>query len=220
MLRRGAIVKALVTAPDGQPVANASMFSRLQLEPQPWATRRFSGRFHGDVRNGRCELHGLASDAVIPVYFLDSKNRLGATVDFSVAAAAAGPISVRLAPCGIALARLVNSKGEPLVAYRDPYLISLTVTPGPDGFSKEAADENQLSADGDYLSRLDPDHYHDLVSDGQGRVTFPALIPGAAYRIRDMTTVDDAGGRKTRKLFVASAGETIDLGDIVIEKPE
>ncbi len=220
VLRRGAIVKALVTAPDGQPVADASMFSRLLLEPQPSATRRFSGRFHGDVRNGRCELHGLPSDAIIPVYFLDSKNRLGATVDFSVAAAAAGPVSVRLASCGIALARLVNSKGEPLAAYRDPYLISLTVTPGPDGFSKEAADEDQLSADGDYLSRLDPDHYHDLVSDGQGRLTFPALIPGATYRISDMTTVDDAGGRKTRKLFVASAGETIDLGDVVIEKPE
>ncbi len=222
VLRRGATLKTIVTAPDGQPVANAFVFSRLLLEPQPWATRQFSGRFHGDVRNGHYELHGLPPNDVIPVHFLDSKNGLGATVDFSVeaAAVAAGPVSVRLAPCGVALARLVNTKGEPLAAYRDPFLISMLVTPGPDGFSKEAADLDQLSAVGDYLSRVDPDHYHDLVADGQGRVTFPALIPGATYRVTDMTTRDDAGGRKTRKLFVASAGETIDLGDVLIEKPE
>ena len=44
VLRRGATVKARVTTPDGQPVANAWMFSRLLLQPQPWATRRYSGK--------------------------------------------------------------------------------------------------------------------------------------------------------------------------------
>ncbi len=220
VVRRGAIVKARVTAPDGQAVTNAWVFSRLLLEPQPWATRDFSGRVHGDVRNGRCELHGVPPDAGVPVYFLDSTNLLGAVAEFSVKAGTGGPIPVRLAACGTALARLVNAKGEPLSGYRDPYLISMIVTPGRDGYSKEAADEDQLAYDGDYVSRIDPDHYGNLVTDGQGHITFPALIPGATYRITDMTSADDAGGRKTRKLFVAGAGETIDLGDIVIEKPE
>ena len=48
----------------------------------------------------------------------------------------------------------------------------------------------------------------------------PALIPGATYRINDMTTLTAPGGRKFRGFFVARAGETIDLGDILIEKPE
>ena len=221
VLRRGATVQARVTDAGGQPVSNAWVFSRLLLLPQPWAARSgIGGDFHGDVRNGRYELHGFAAAARVPVYFLDVKNRLGATAEFSVNAAAQGPIAVRLAPCGTALARVVNAKGEPLAGYRNPYLISLIVTPGRDGSSKEAAEEDQLAADGDYLSRVDPEHYNDLVSDAQGHLTFTALIPGATYRVRDMTTVDDAGGRKTRKLFVAGAGETIDLGDILIAKPQ
>ena len=91
----------------------------------------------------------------------------------------------------------------------------MIVTPGGD-----LADEDRLTADGDFLSRIDPDHYNDLVSNAEGRVTFPALIPGATYRVNDMTADNEPGGRKTRKLFVATAGESIELGDIVIEKPE
>ncbi len=45
------------------------------------------------------------------------------------------------------------------------------------------------------------------------------MIPGATYRINDMTTRNDPGGRKTRGTFVAGAGEAIELGDIVIAKP-
>jgi RNA polymerase sigma factor (sigma-70 family) len=220
VLRRGATVNARVTDAGGEPVSNAWVFSRLLLLPQPWAARQYWGEFHGDVRNGRYELHGFAPDANVPVYFLDVKNRLGATADFSVKAQAEGPITVRLAPCGTALARVVNPKGEPLPGYRARNLISMIVTPGRDRLNKVEADQDQLASDGDYLLRIDPDHYNDLVSDAQGRVTFPALIPGATYRVSDMSTLDDAGGRKTRKLFVAGVGETVDLGDIVIEKPQ
>ena len=178
VLRRGATIEARVTTPDGQAVANAWVFSRLLLEPQPWATRQMSGRTHGDVRNGRCELHGVASDAEVPVYFLDPKNRLGATAEVSVKAAAKGPIAVRLAPCGTALARVVNAKGEPLAAYRDPYLISMIVTPGRDGNSREPADQDQLAYDGDYLLRVDPEHYRDLISDARkGHLDVPLLDP-------------------------------------------
>ena len=75
------------------------------------------------------------------------------------------------------MARLVDPKGKPLAGYRDPYLISMIVTPGPDRQSNAAADKDRLSAEGDYLSRIDPTDYADLVSDAQGRITFPALIP-------------------------------------------
>jgi hypothetical protein len=128
--------------------------------------------------------------------------------------------AVRLKPCGHARARLVDPTGKPLAEYRDPYLISMIVTPGQDGLGKDATDQDRLSADGDYLSRIDPVHYHDLVSDTQGRITFEALIPDATYRINDTTTEDQTDGRETRKVFVAVASETLDLGDIVVEKPE
>ncbi len=45
-------------------------------------------------------------------------------------------------------------------------------------------------------------------------------ITGATYRITDVTTVDDPGGRQLREEFVARPGEAVELGDIVIAKPE
>ena len=141
---------------------------------------------------------------------------------FSVKAAADGPITVRLEPCGPAMARLVDPKGKPLAGYRDPYLDldGRHARAGPAEPTTEADKDQPVGRSGDYLSRIDPVHYADLVSDAQGRITFPALIPGATYRVNDMTTRNDPGGRKTRRVFVAGAGEAIELGDIVIEKPE
>jgi hypothetical protein len=49
-------------------------------------------------------------------------------------------------------------------------------------------------------------------TDGQGRITFPALIPGATYKITDET--------KSRVTFTVKPGETRDLGDIPFEKSE
>jgi hypothetical protein len=45
-------------------------------------------------------------------------------------------------------------------------------------------------------------------SDAQGRITFPALIPGATYRLRGH---DD---------FTVKCGETLDLGDVVFQPPK
>ncbi len=220
VLRRGMTIKARVTGPDGRPVREAQVLSRLLPQPQSMPWRLYWGEYHGDVRDGHCELHGLAPDAEVPVYFFEPKSKLGATARFSVKAAAGSPITVRLEPCGTAIGRLVDPTGKPLVGRRDPYLISMVVTPGPDRFNRAAADQGQLSADEDYLSRIDPADYADLVSDGKGRITFPALIPGATYRVFDRTPRDLGGDPKIRQEFTARSGETIDFGDILIEKPE
>ncbi len=220
-LRRGATVEARVVGPDGQPVRQAQARSRILFEPQPWPWRFFFGRFHGDVHDGQFALHGLAQGAEVPVYFFDAKNQLGATAMFSVRAAKDGPITVRLEPCGMAMARLADLKGKPIAGYRDPYLISMVVTPGADRMSDDEADKAALAADQDYLSRIDPERYTSLGSDAQGRITFPALIPGATYRVIDQTVRNaNGGGRQIRREFVAGAGEALELGDILIEKPE
>ena len=144
VLRRGATVTGRVLGPDGQPVPAAWMFSRLLLQPQPWPSRQFSGRFHGDVHDGRCELHGLAQDAEVPVFFFDPKNGLGAHGRASrPRRRRTVPITVRLEPCGMAMARLVDPKGKPLAGYRDPYLLSMIVTPGPDRLADPEADQGR-----------------------------------------------------------------------------
>ncbi len=56
------------------------------------------------------------------------------------------------------------------------------------------------------------------MSDAQGRMVFPALIPGATYRIYD-TTIDDEAGRTPQGIH-RQARRDLDLGDILIEKPQ
>ncbi len=209
-----------VADPQGKPVAEAWAFSRLLLNPQPWPTCRYSpGSYHGDVRDGHFELHGLPPDAEIPVYFLDSKSQLGATALFSASMARKGSIEVKLEPCGSAIARLVDATGKPVAGYRDPYLIGMIATPGPDRLGADPSDKDRLAADQDYLSRMDPNHYSELATEFDGRITFPALIPGATYRIYDRTAQNGNNTRVVRVEFVATSGDPIALGDILIEKP-
>ncbi|MGO9465564.1 MAG: hypothetical protein ACLQIB_16640 [Isosphaeraceae bacterium] len=79
----------------------------------------------------------------------------------------------------------------------------------------------QRFADEAALSALDPVNYaHPLVSDAEGRIEIPVLIPGATYRFIDRTMLRDPGGPQVRKEFQVKPGQTLDLGDIRIEKPQ
>ena len=60
-------------------------------------------------------------------------------------------------------------------------------------------------------------HYGDgPVSDAEGRITFPALIPGATYHVSHGPR---GGPHHFRKDFTVKPGETIDLGDVPGDKP-
>ena len=82
-------------------------------------------------------------------------------------------------------------------------------------------DQGEPAADGAYLPNVDRKHYrNELATDAEGRITLPALIPGALYRISDWSTVNvQDKGYQIRKDFTVKPGETLDLGDILIEKP-
>ena len=79
-----------------------------------------------------------------------------------------------------------------------------------------------LAADAAYMPNVDRIHYgKGPLTDSDGRITLPALIPGALYRISDRSTINDRDkGVQVRKDFTVNPGETLDLGDILIEKPK
>ncbi|MGP0065669.1 MAG: carboxypeptidase-like regulatory domain-containing protein [Isosphaeraceae bacterium] len=219
VLRRGATVKGRVLGPDGQPVPETWLFSRVILSNPNGMQRLWRGDGHGTARNGRFEVHGLDPDAEVPVHFLDPKQKVGATVLLSGKSATGGPITVRLEPCGTATARLVGPDGKPIGGFAPPRLLWMVVTPGPLAGIK-AQEEGALFADYDSAMAIDPiNHAKDPTSDAQGRIAFPALIPGATYRIIDFTTIRSPAGVQARKEFTAKPGEALDLGDIRIEKP-
>ena len=208
VLRRGVSVKGQVVGPDGQAVQDVSMVSPAILTRSivPW--RHWRSGDHGVARDGRFTIHGLAPDIAIPVYFLEPKRQLGATANLSGKSADGGPITIRLEPCGTVTQRLLDSSGKPIEANRGSIWLKMVVMPGPLD-QRGAAVDDRLSAETELLQVIDPIHYRNgPLSDAQGRLTFPALIPGATYRISEPA-----------RDFTVKPGENLDLGDIRIEKP-
>jgi hypothetical protein len=219
-LRPGAAIHGRVVGPDGQPVRDAWVFSRLILSgPAAGAWRGWmvmNDRGRGHVRDGGFALHGLEPDVEVAAYFLDPRRILGATARFSGRSGADGPITVRLEACGTALARLVAPDGKPVDRFPIGRLVSMVIIPGPPSGPRPAMDGPSFAEEA-RLYLLDPVNYgNDVQSDAQGRVTLPALIPGALYRVVDVLTGAEPA---IRKEFTVKPGEALDLGDILIEKP-
>ncbi len=214
-LRRGVTVLGRIIGPDEQLVRDVWIIGRMVLEPGPTALRNWRGHYHREAPTGRFELHGLDPDTTLPVYFLQPNRRLGATVHLSGKSAAGGPLTIRLEPCGTATARLVDARGGPIAGYHDANMISMIIAPSPDPASRLPADAKGLSGQAGRLFAIDPINYaKEPTSDADGRITFPALIPGAIYRI----AIRARNARPFRKDLTVKPGETIDLGDLLIEK--
>jgi RNA polymerase sigma factor (sigma-70 family) len=219
-LRPSASVPIRVLEPDGRPARDAVVISRVILQPTWIAWHPWRPYYHGTLRDGHFAVHGLADDAEVPVYFLDARHSLGATARLSGRSGANGPVTVRLEPFGAARARLVDPTGKPVPRSRDGATsATLVVTPGPSQDSQDKADQDRLAADEDLVTRFDPIHYQKgLASDEKGALHLPALIPGATYRVYD-NTMGQGGGPRLRKEFTVKTGETVDLGDVLIERP-
>lgn len=223
-LRRGATIRGRVIGPDGQPVPDALVFTRIILMTHPrggwgafYVTPNGGGR--GRARNGRFTLHGLDADVEVPVFFLSPDRKLGATVRFSGRSGSGGPVTVRLQPCGTVRARLVDAEGQPVDHYHAASVMTMIVTPGSVHRRKSAKDD-PLFADACAPYELDPvNNPNDILSDAQGRVTFPALIPGATYRVLDRSAFYAGGEQEIRKEFVVEPGQELELGDILIARP-
>ncbi len=217
-LRRGTSVRGKVVDPQGQTVQEARILSRLHIE-------HFSPHWRGDferlARDGCFELNGLDPEKAVPVYFLDAVHQWGAAVEIS-GKHAREEVNVRLQPCGQAQARFVGPEGKPLASTDLTQLshLEILVTPGRPALSLSDADQSRLAADAVPVAAIDRIHYANSPrTDAGGRITFPALIPGAAYRVSDSTVSTQGKGPQIRRDFTVKPGETLDLGDILIEKP-
>jgi hypothetical protein len=213
-LRPGVTIKGRVEGPDGQAVADALVLTTLRIEA---LNPIWDGNHQIPVRGGRFELHGLAPDASTRIHILDPEHEWGATADVS-GRQAGQDLTVRLQACGRAKARFVGPDRGP--AASSEAIFELVMTPGPSRYTRGTGpDADALTADADFLGNVDRKHYwSDPAADAEGRVTLRSLIPGAIYRITDFSTLNDEGAR-VRKEFTGRPGETIDLGDIIIQKP-
>jgi hypothetical protein len=214
-LRPGKTVKGRLVGPDGQTVDRAEIVALLQFN-------YFHLNWRGDLtihaRDGAFELHGLDPEQATRVSFLDADHQWGATVELS-GKQAGDELTVQLQPCGQARARFVGPDGKP-VPKRSPHL-ELLGTPGPHERDLRPESKAKLAADAVWLINLDRKHYwNGRFTNADGRITLPDLIPGAWYRISDSSTMNvENQGVQVRRDFTVQPGETLDLGDILIEKP-
>ncbi len=189
------------------------MLTRLFISP---ANARF--RAHAvRVREGRFELPGCHPEKSTSVYFLDAKNKLGAVAEIAGNMAAEGQLEVRLTPCGSATTRFVDTEGKPRVDF-EPGL-KIVMTPGAGTFRPPRDPESrQWLADEDFVANFDRlNHWSGPRTDAQGRCTFPALIPGANYRL---DAFDKATSKWVTNDFSVKPGEALQLPDTVLKRSE
>jgi RNA polymerase sigma factor (sigma-70 family) len=214
-------IKGQVVGPDGKALTGAWIISGQTFDDSRFPLSQFWNDFyHGVTHNGLFEVHGLAPDAAVSVSFLEPKLKLGATVRVSGKPDTGEPIVVKLAPCGTATARLVGPDGKPLAHFTPLFAVMMVITPGE--FSPiKARKESRFMPVAGVPEAIDPVNYPvHPASDGDGRIVFPALIPGTTYHVVDRSTSGARPGMQLRKEFTVKAGETLDLGDILIEKPK
>jgi hypothetical protein len=215
-LKPGKTLRGRVLGPAGEAVEDAVTLTRQPLDPINLAWQGYN-LVH--AHDGRFELHGFDPEKATPVYFLDADHGWGAAVELS-GKQAGEEVTVRLQPCGQVKARFVGPDGKPVAKLNVWPYFQLLMTPGPNrsGFVDRG---KLLTADAAFMPNVDPKHYpNELATDSEGRITLPALIPGAPYRISDWSTfnVQDKGFQ-LRKEFTVKPGENLDLGDILVEKP-
>ena len=214
-LRPGAIVKGRLIGPAGQTVDKAEIVALLHFN-------YFHINWRGDLtihaRDGSFELHGLDPEKATRVSFLDADHQWGATVELS-GKQSGKDIEIQLLPCGQAKARFITPDGKPIPKI-SPQL-EILGSSGPSSRTRTPEAQAQLAADAAAVINLDRKHYwNGQFTDADGRITLPDLIPGATYRINDWSTInDETKGVQVRKDFSVKPGETLDLGDILIEKP-
>jgi hypothetical protein len=200
-LVRGATVAGRVVGPDGEPVQRAALLCGEIVSPlQNGAVQPLP------VHAGRYELPGCIAGRVYPVLFLDAVNGWGAAMDLTTGLDA-GP-EVKLAPCGSARVRLLDGKGRPL-AGRGLRLALVTERSFPVDKPPQ-----KREADGHYSVYYDPRNYcTGPVSDGEGWLTLPALIPGARYALE---YVDVEGVLRHTPNFRVEPDEMLQLRQLAI----
>jgi RNA polymerase sigma factor (sigma-70 family) len=209
-LRRGVPVRGRVVGPNDKAVSRGLMIHRLHV----WAPD-MTWRFPVEIRDGIFEIRGLDPKKSYPVSFLDPVNHWGATVTISGKQAGGEPLTVKLLPCGKAVARFIGKDGKPMANHQP--MPEIVVTPGTPRNDFDAYKKGLLAADADFLANVDRHNYWNGPScDAEGRCTFVALIPGVTYRFLDYRD----GMFVVQKEFTAVSGKTLELGDIRVSSSE
>jgi hypothetical protein len=204
-LHRGLTITGRAIGPDGEPIREGVVICRTVDQPLRKPTPRPL-----PIRDGRFELPGCVAGRVYPVLLLDSARGLAAVADLRADPQAAEATTVRLAKCGTATVRLVDSAGQPL-AGRRPNVMFWLADDRPAAFDTHGNGPWSTPLD---ASWVDPRRYlPGPVTDAGGLVAVPALVPGLQYHV---TFSDWLPQAVVTAPFRVRAGEGMRLPDLVV----
>jgi RNA polymerase sigma factor (sigma-70 family) len=145
--------------------------------------------------------------------FREGKNRLGAVANITLPKDPKQPVTIPLAPCGLADVRLVNGGGVGRPAPSAPgkrggvYAnLELEIAPGQ-GRGREALDADWMLVAVFWSGGRPP------APDARGRLTLGPLIPGATYHL---WAADYSARRHGALTFTVAAGKKVKLADLVV----
>jgi RNA polymerase sigma factor (sigma-70 family) len=192
-LTRGATRAGRLVDPDGQPVVGTTVYgltSDSEVKTLEGATFEVVGMEPGEPRT---------------VSFMHKDRRLAGAVVFEPGG---GPIEVRLAPCGSAVGRLVDTDGRPLAGA----LIGISVQ---DRRGVPIPLNSGLWPSGEFVN-----------ADEQGRFRVDWMIPeliaqlSARPRSRpDVFLIPEGTKRAAFEHLEVKPGRTVDLGEIHMKRP-
>jgi beta-lactamase regulating signal transducer with metallopeptidase domain len=183
-LRRTVTIRGRLEGPDGKPLVEARMFSHRVGAPSYNVHLLKSVE---SIQGGRFEVRESDPGSTYRLFFLDPRKQVGAFVEVTGKERTSG-LTVKLLPCGSAMAQVVDHGGKPLAGLH--LTLSLVVTP------RSSFVETLLTGGGREGSALlagdlDTLHYgQEIRTDSRGECVLPALIPGATYRLS--SNVSDA----------------------------
>jgi beta-lactamase regulating signal transducer with metallopeptidase domain/protocatechuate 3,4-dioxygenase beta subunit len=203
-LTRGVTVKGQVVRSDGS-------------EPKSvvWVHRGLSGPYSDEfprddpeqLLNNRFEIHGVPPAGEAQAVLLDPLAKQGKLL-VAKGSDAEKPLRVELQPCGSLDLQYVDADGKPVAGMKQ--IVMIAFTSGASQFDRASRGPR---ADETFVANFDRTNCWDLLSDENGRITIPTLVPGVTYRIGGS---DDNGGPKIYGEVVAKPGEQIQFPDIVV----
>jgi beta-lactamase regulating signal transducer with metallopeptidase domain/protocatechuate 3,4-dioxygenase beta subunit len=159
--------------------------------------------------DNKFEIRGVPRDGEFPVYLLDPVAKQGKLL-MARGSDAGRSLQVKLEPCGSLTMRFVDVDGKPVRGHVPSLMI--VFTPGANLFAALAG-LGKSQADETFVQNFDRLNCWDMMSDENGRLVVPTLIPGVTYRL-----IKDGGmGRPMLdREFTVKPEERLELPDIVL----
>jgi RNA polymerase sigma factor (sigma-70 family) len=203
-LRRGVTLTGKVLAHDGSPAPSAFLLAPT-YRPQKSALRGNSTPARLAAADGRFELPGCHPTTNVPVLFFDAKLGQGAVAE--VSGNSAQEKIVRLAPCGSATLRFVDSARRPIA--KPNVQLHVLLQPGADlqeSIAKEV--DACLTAPVERLWGFSCVR----AEASNGTLTFTHLIPGATYLVQ----ADEGNGMVHKAVISVQPGQCLQMPDVVL----